>query len=286
MHGLRFQLAVLLGGVLAGSLPGSAPPVQKMKAEELVRRHLDAIGTAEARAAVQNRVVEGKTGVTFRLGHSGSLEGTGRFASEVSRVRLAMEFNHSQYPGEQFVYDGKSVQVAVLTPGNRSELASLIHEHNFLLKEGLLGGTMSTAWCLLDQAARRARIEYQGLKQVDGRQLHEVSYKARQGQDLFKVRLYFEPENFLHVLTLYELRISPSIGSSAQESLRLKDNLWELREEYSSFRTADGLTLPHHYKLVLSYEGQQATLLTEWSMIATQVRHNVALEPAEFTVRK
>jgi hypothetical protein len=286
MHGLRFQVAVLLGGVLACSLPGSVPVAQKMKIEELVQRHLDKIGTAEARAAVKNRVMEGKTGVTFRLGHTGSLEGTGRFTSEASRVRLAMEFNHSQYPGEQLVYDGQSVQAAVITPGNRSELASLIHEHNFLLKEGLLGGTTSAAWCLLDQVARRARMEYLGLKQIDGKQLHEVNYRARKGQDLFKVRLYFEPESFLHVLSLYELRSSPSIGISAQESLHTKDNLWELREEYSSFRAVDGLTLPHHYKLVLSYEGQQPTLLTEWSMIATQVRHNVDLEPAEFTVRK
>jgi len=41
-------------------------------------------------------------------------------------------------------------------------------------------------------------MEYLGLKQIDGKQLHEVNYRARKGQDLFKVRLYFEPESYLH----------------------------------------------------------------------------------------
>ena len=48
----------------------------------------------------------------------------------------------------------------------------------------------------------------------------------------------------------------------------------------------DGVMLPHAYKLVLTYEGQNQTMLTEWNTQVTRVRHNVELTPADFVVRK
>lgn len=286
MQGSGFRPILLMAGALACSLVGAATAEQKMKIEELVARHLDALGTAEARAAAKNRVLEGQATVTFRLGHTGYLTGGSLFASEFPRLRWSMVFGHLDYPGEQFVYDGSSVEEATLHAGVRSELASLIHDYDFLLKEGLLGGTTTTAWCLLDLAERQARLQYGGLKKIDGQPLHEVSYKARKGQGDFKVRLYFNPESFLHVLTLNDLKIAPYMARSPEESAGQRDTYWRVREEFGDHRAVDGLMVPHSYKLVLTYDGQNQTMLTEWKTTFTRVRHNVELTPADFTVRK
>jgi hypothetical protein len=285
MHCPRSSWVVWVAVLLVCILSGGKARAQKMKIEELLQRHLAAIGTAEARSAVKNRVVEGTERVTFRLGGSGSREGPGRVVSEASRISLAMEFNYPEYPGEHIVYDGKTVEEALIRPGIRSYLGQLIHDYDFLLKEGLLGGTTSTAWCLLDLSARQGRAQYLGLKKIDDKQLHEVNYKAHKGQVDFQVRLYFDPETYLHTLTTYELRYAPAIAMTRQETGGLKDELWELREEYGDYRPVDGLMLPHFYKLILSYEGRNPTLLIDWALTVAQVHHNVGIEPSEFEVR-
>lgn len=286
MDGSRFRPILLMAGALACSLTGAASGEQRMKIEDLVARHLDALGTAEARAAVKNRILEGQATVTFRLGHTGYLAGTSLFTSESPRLRLSMSFDHTEYPGEQFAYDGSSVEEATLRAGVRSELAGLIHDYDFLLKEGLLGGTTTTAWCLMDLPERQARLQYGGLKKIDGQPLHEVSYKAKKGQGDFKVRLYFNPETYLHVLTLYELKIAPYMARTPEESALQRDTYWRVREQFEDYRAVDGVMLPHAYKLVLTYDGQNQTMLTEWNTKVTRVRHNVELAPADFAVRK
>lgn len=50
-----------------------------------------------------------------------------------------MSFKHPEYPGEQFVHDGKSVGLGTRRPTQWSDLAKLVHQYDFLLTEGVLG---------------------------------------------------------------------------------------------------------------------------------------------------
>src|SRR6266576_2921747 len=68
-------------------MAASAQPTaaQKMTAEQLIARHLDAIGNAKARAATTTRIISGTAQVIFRTTPSGQAVGKAVLASEGNR---------------------------------------------------------------------------------------------------------------------------------------------------------------------------------------------------------
>ena len=158
-------------------------------------------------------------------------------------------------------------------------------QYDFLLTEGLLGGSVTTAWCMLHGPTERARLQYDGLKKVDGVQLHQVRYYSRLGAEDMKVFLHFEPETFRHVKSRCVLEVRPFVTKDLDQSAWQRDTYWRLQEDYGDFREVDGLSVPHFYKLVLTYEGQTQTSRTEWNVSLSRVRHNQTLDPATFLVQ-
>jgi hypothetical protein len=256
---------------------------QIIKPDELVEKHLASIGKAEARAAVRNRYVLADADVVFRLGGSGPLSGKGNLISQGAMIRLGMVFNGLDYPGELFGFDGKNVTVSQIQQGVRSRFGNLVYTYDVLLKEGLLGGTISTAWPLLDLAHRQPKLQYTGLKNIEGKQLHELIYEIMKGGTGLQVALYFDPENFRHVRTQYKVSqyvrlMDPTItghiiGDTPRESL--------LVETFDNFKEVDGLTLPHAYKIIL----QRSGYLAEWNFAVTQVLDNQQIDPKWFVVQ-
>lgn len=286
MHRRFLPAAVVVLGVLASIYAGPAsiiPAAEKMRTEELVAKHLESIGTATARAAAKNRVMNGAAEVTFRLGAQGHLVGKSTILSEGNKYRLEMSFLHEQYLGEQIAYNGQNVTAGTVRSGVRTNLASFLYNYDFLLKEGLVGGTTSSGWFLLDVAGRQPKLEYGGLKNIDGKKLHELKYKGGKGAGTFQTFFYFDPVTFRHVLSLYSLRV-PAYLANTMPSLT-QDQLegsYRLREEFGAFKTVDGLTLPHFYKLVLTVEGQDQTFLADWTINISQVLHNQQLNAGSF----
>jgi hypothetical protein len=71
-----------------------------------------------------------------------------------------MSFYSPVYPREQFAFDGSRFMAAFVTPGVRSSLGSFLMIHDFIFKQGLMGGTLSSAWPLLDLSVAKAKLEY------------------------------------------------------------------------------------------------------------------------------
>ena len=119
-----FGLVVCLGFVLIGF--GVSANAQKMKPEEIVAKHLDSIGTAEAREKVKTRMIIGNATVTFRS--QKNLQAFGRVvvASTNERSFFGITLNASDYPGERFSYDGSKAKVANALPGQRSFFGNFI----------------------------------------------------------------------------------------------------------------------------------------------------------------
>ncbi len=286
-------IAALLLICLAGIVGPLSPKDQKIKAEDLVSKHLASIGSAEAFAAVRNRATSGTVRLIFRLGNQGQLEGKGNIISEGRLIRIGMNFLARQYSMEQLAYDGEKVTVGQIEPGRRSQFSEFVYQHDVLLKEGLLGGTTTTAWALLDTAGRQPKLSYNGLKKFEGRQLHELRYKAKKGQGDLQVSLYFEPETFHHVASQYRLTQPPPMapgpvagpGPELTGSGRLKDTIYTIVEQFGDFKAVDSLTLPHSCKMVFTVEGQNQTFLTEWDVAITQVAHNAQMDPKFFVVQ-
>jgi hypothetical protein len=254
-----------------------------LTAEQVIAKHLDSIGTAEARAAVKSRVILGKALSTMRIGGSGQVEGSAVLASQGASSLVGISFNLQTYPHEKIGFDGQTLKVAEITPGNRSTLGEFFMAHEMPFREGLLGGTLSTAWPLLDMSSRKAKVKYDGTKKIGGRTMHVLKYETKNDSGL-KTKLYFDAETFQHVRTEYEQRIIQQMANAPGVTQQQGDSITKLVEEFSDFKSEDGVTLPHSYKLQLSIETLSRRLLQDWLFTLSQFVANRTLEAKEFDV--
>jgi hypothetical protein len=263
------MLAVLICGIL---LPASA--AEKLTSEAVLAKHLASMGTAEARAAVANRIAKGTVAVAIRRGGQGVPTGDGSLVSKRQTVRLEMSFPALDYPGEMLAFDGERVNVGQIAPGQRSRLEAFVLTHGAIVSEGLLGGTISTAWPLLDLAKRGAKLEYGGFKKQDGKDLHELRYKPKKSGVDVQISLYLDPETFRHVRTRYKYVISSSLGPNMNSSSQQQDRTYLLQEDFDDFAAVDGLTLPRRYKITLDIQEQKFSFLADWTWAISQILHN------------
>ena len=261
-------------------------PSAVSSAEELVAKHLDSLGDANARASVKTRVAEGTVHFQQLVGGPETWTARSALVSEGDRkFHFMMKFANNEYRGEQFITDGTTIEVTGLTAQfNRSTLGTFIFVQDAILREGLLGGVLSTAWPLLDVTRRQPKLSFAGLKKTDGRQLYDLGYVPRTRSDL-DIHLYFEPETYHHVMTVYSLTVEPTIRREMANA-RQFENRTRLEERFDEFKTTDGLTLPTRYQIPFAEEVQNGrSTLVEWDIAEHAVANNISLDPRNFVVK-
>jgi hypothetical protein len=273
--------AVLLVALSLVSLRSSA--TDKLKPEDLVAKHLESIGTASARAAIVTRIIAGTSQVIFRTPPPGQAVGRAVLASQGLKNLVGMSFPSPVYPREELGFNGNTFIAAYVTPGVRSSLGGFLMTNDLIFKQGLMGGTLSSAWPLLDLNARRPQLEYAGTRKVDDRTLHELKYQPRGGSEL-QIRLFFDQENFRHVRTEYERVIAASTGTRAYANVQEREIRYKMVEEFSDFKKEGELNLPHTYKIKLAVDSQNGTFLADWVMTLTQFSFNQKIDPASFSI--
>lgn len=303
---LSYSLSVALG-------ESSLAKDKKLTAEEVVAAHLKSIGDPELQARIKNRGVSGKASVEFVQGGIGNLDGQCMVVSSGRNLSIILRYGAVDYPGEYFAYDGTDVEVATISPGQRSPLGDFIFRYNGLMKEGLLGGVWSLDWPLLDIEKRSASLKYNGTKKIDGRELHEIDYTPKGGLNNIKVKLFFEPDTFRHVRTEYSLKVQGEQALQAGKTVTegvpnsagsgpitrdagiqdwIGDSYYLLVEKFDNFKEVKlndlegienmSLILPQSYALEYSVEGQGSSFLAHWNLIADQWMLNGKLDPSVF----
>jgi hypothetical protein len=265
------QASIILGLVLAAVIPCTAKE-PKLTSDAIISRHLDSIGSADARAAAVSRVSQGKVVFAEIIRHSLRLEGAATLLSQQRKHKCEFQFGNPQYPGEQFVFDGNRELVAMVDQTSRSRLGNFLFLQEEVLREGLFGGVLTTAWPLLNTQDTNPAVKYEGLKKINGQQLHEISYvpKKRSESGDLSIRLYFEPETYHHVLTVYTLTMlhgSKTISDPNQTTVIVE-------ERFGDFQPVDGLTLPRHWDIRYRVEPQNFADEYEWDVSLTQIVHN------------
>jgi hypothetical protein len=303
-HARQYRLATFLAALLVAF---GAATAADMKPEDLVQKHLASIGSPEVRAAAKSRVMEGNASYRILVGGSGELEGKATLVSEGDKMLLQLKINALKYHGEKFVRNGgKTFVSGTYDDGSRSELGEFLRAEDVPLRDGLLGGVLSTDWALLDMSKDKGKLHYDGLKKVDGVEYQVVSYHAKKNADL-DITLYFEPETFRHAMTVYTASVHAGIagadpnaslsapagagrgssrdlsGGTDSQSARQQPTRYRIEERFSDFQTADGLTLPSHYELKFSSE-QQMTKVVDWDIKTTRVLSNVPLNDKNFEI--
>jgi len=257
-----------------------------LSAEDVVARHLDAIAPATVRASTKSRAVQGTAVYRILVGGSGSVEGKSGMVSEDHKLRFMVKFQRSDYRGEQFIFNDGKFEIAFANDDQtRSPFADFVRTHEAILREGLFGGVLSMNWALLDVPGRKPKLTYEGLKKIEGQQLHEMRYQPRKSSDL-EIQLYFDPETFLHVRTVYTLSIGSNVGQDITQSAKQRPERIRLEERFSNFKDVDGQRLPEHWNIQFTRElPSGSTTVTEWDLSEGQIDNNIGLDPKNFEAK-
>jgi len=271
---------LLICAFAAVMAPAARAKDEKLKPEQLIAKHLESIGAAAKLKEIKTRSTSGTSQVVFVVGGAGNLSGQGSVVSSANSVRAAFTFPVQDYRGEEFVFDGDKISVAQISPGVRSPVGRFIYENDSVLKEGLLFGSLSTSWALLNTAAKQPRLDSAGLKKINGRELYELKYEPRRGKGNVLTTLYFDPETFRHVRSQYKVEVAAPAPNRISDSAEVIHYL--LIEEFDQFQEVDGLTLPRTYKLEFSIEGPGRAFVGNWTYTIREVVHNQVIDPQVF----
>ena len=277
-----------------------------MKPEDLVAKHLASIGTAEARAAAKTRIVQGTSLFRIRIGGGGELSGTSALVSEGRKSILMIKLSNNDYRGEQFVTDGEKVSVAATTSGHKwSDFGEFVKAQDQIVREGLLGGELTTAWALLHLSENKAKLNFDGEKKFDGHPAYQLTYHSKKRDEL-TVHLYFDPQTFQHIGTTYSITLasglggfSPSLsdqaglttssnagGADITQSSKQRETRYTVEERFSDFKATEGLTLPTKYSIHFTEELQDGmTKVYEYDVTADEISNNKPLDPRNFQVK-
>lgn len=262
----------------------TASQAKKLTAQEVVQQHLEALGSQEARAAIGSRAVGGPAKFQVRVGGGGYLDGKGVILSVGRKLRHSIQLPQPEYTGEEFAFDGERATIGTLSTGRRTPLSQFLNQQTTPLKEGLLGGVLSTAWPLLQLEQSRPQLEYRGVKKLDAHEAHSLGYRARKGSSDLKVVLYFDVTSFRHVRTEYKFEVGSQLGVGPNDSTRVQESYFTLIEDFDDFKVVDGLTLPHRYKLQLSVQSPGGSLIHDWTVTVAQVSHKEKIDEQVFRI--
>jgi hypothetical protein len=284
MNNYRPATAIILTLLFFTHISGSSTPVaDKVTPEELVAKHVEAIGTAEARKTDRSRIVAGTSVMNLKTGGRGNTNGAALLASQKDKVLLKAEFSSPDFPFEKLGFDGRKLHAKQYSPGVRSPLDEFFLSHTTVFTQGLFGGVLSSAWPLLDLTARNPKLQYAGTEKIDGRQAHKLRYLPREGGEL-KITIFIDAENFQHLRTEYERVIAAPMGGTPGESASQREMRYQLVEDFRDFKTEGGLTLPHKYTIQYSVFKLNNPIALDWTFNLTRFTFGYPIEEKEFLV--
>jgi hypothetical protein len=293
----RLCIATLLA-MTALVIPYYSLAGDKLQPEEIVAKHLDSIGSAETRASVHSRIAAGTVVAILRSPGTAKFSGRAVMASDGNKNMIGLGFENADSYQEKFGFDGRDLTVGFVRPGVHGYWGDFLLTHQNIIKDGLVGGTLSDAWPLLNLSEKKAKLEYRGIKKIDGKSLHELKYIPRGSSDL-EISLFFDTETFQHVRTEYTRVISAGLGtgvigssrpSSASQSGAIdasgqqRPARYKLVEQFSDFKKESGLTLPHTYKVGLDLDTRAGRLIVDWEFTLTEFAFNQPIPAATFNV--
>jgi hypothetical protein len=255
----------------------------KMTAEEVVAKHLAAVGTPEARAARKSIVAVGKVVSTLKVGGAGTLDGSVVMASTGNHNLIGIDYGMPEYSSESMAFNGNDLTWGERKPGFYAQIVQFMKRAEMPMRDGLMGGALSTAWPLFDATGGKFKLKYNGMKKVDGRDCHVLRYEGKNNGGLV-TSLYFDAETFRHVRTEYERRQSQIGPAAAGVTQDQQDSITKLTENYADFSVENGLTLPHTYSMEYSLSSNNKGYIQDWTITLGSFVFNKQIADAEFVV--
>jgi len=255
---------------------------QDAKSAGVIEKQLAAIGAKDKRDAVKNMLAAGVSEFESKLPNTKGV-GKGIVVTNPNNFFFLISLNSKEYPFEKIGYFDSKMSLPFVNAGARSPLGAFIADHEKILSDGVLGGTMSGRWLLLPGQVKRGKIVYGGTRKLGDRKVHALEYYPGDGASTeFTTRIFIDAENYQHVRTEYRHQISPrqdrwgTLGTQGGVILTLS-------EDFSDFRQTDGLTLPYKYQANYSSDSNSGMYEYKWRFNISQYQFNKNLAPDFFT---
>lgn len=257
---------------------------QKIKADELITKHVDSLAAAEVRQKGRKDLsLIGTVGYTAGTTNDVGSSGSAAFAFEVEKSAFAFTLGAKSYDHDRFIYDGKKLRIDnPITGGNRSALGNFLSTNEGLVKSGLFGGVYNGAWALGDSANPRGKLSDIGLKKLDGIDVYVASFSPKKGLGL-NIKMYFDKENFRHIRTEYSRMIGAQMGATPETSSQQAEEFETLIEEFGDFKTVNGWSLPQSYKVTLLVERARRASEFRYKFNFDQIYIDQTLDPTTFS---
>lgn len=253
---------------------------QELKLEEVVSKHLASLGTPEKRKELKNLLLLGFSTFESKLPERKSA-GKVAIVSDSSNLLFISSFAAESYPYEKVgIFNGK-VNIPFVSSGVRSPLGDFLWEHPGILKSGLFSGSMSLTWSFLDENLKKQKLRLSGTKKIDGRKAYVIEYSTRENSDSLKIQLYFDAETFAHIRSQYREEFTgkeSTFGNLGQ----INGYVMELTENFSDFRTFEGITLPVISNIRYMGSSSKGTFEYDWSFKVNEVKFNQPLKEGFF----
>jgi hypothetical protein len=264
---------------------------QERTAEEIIAGHLNSIGPKEKLSAVKNQMLLGDAQFTYK-GSAQVIDGKILILSSPGKMLWGLNFSSNDYPQDRFAFDGSQVRVGYALPGRRSLLAQFLNDNRELLKDGLLGGTLSNSWLLLNTADNKAKFKVDGKKKIDGTELIVLECMLKGGSDV-SIKLYFDAKNLRHVRSEHTVVRAAIQGPGVDNSAGQTGTIYRLVEEFSDFKKMNDLMLPSTYRITYSLSGAAAIVTggrmnreAEWTFKFTNFGTNRELDAKSFDIEQ
>jgi len=268
--------------VLAACL---APAVfsQKVDVKDVISKHIASIVSAEQKTKITNLTDVGEASYVQGTNYQRSYPGKSVIVSDGKKFALALEFSLQEYPMERVIFDGKKVSLSYIQPGVRSALGNYLYTYDEIVKEGLFGGVLSTGWLFNFPDEKKGSMSYSGLKKLDGKEVHVISYNTRGGTGL-SVKLFFEAATGRHLRSEYRrTSTSSTVSGNPDASASLtRDIIEEMSEEFGDFKTEAGVTLPTTYKIRISQSNGGRSAEWTYTIKVSTFYYNQQLDASTF----
>lgn len=243
------RMPIVAVALIGAALTMRGGAAEKLTPAQLLDLHARAVHGGAA-AAPGRLSVRGTCELTTVTG-AGALKGSFTLSSDVNTSQLAIRFLNESYEGESIGYDGHQVQVGFAQPriGARSAMGLFLSVNQMIVREGLLGGVLNGRWPLFDPERRPAKLSYDGLKKLEGQQYHRLNYRVPKGQGDLTVHLFFEPDTYRHVASVYQTSYAQGMGATPESSSRNSELHYRLEERFSDFTTHGTLSLPSTWRV-------------------------------------
>ncbi len=273
-------LLTLTAVLVCGDTLGQDKP--KVKAEEILAKHAESVGTPEALAASINRKFQGTAQVRNVRRSTSTILGGAFLASTAEKHLALMAFesaSQADYKGDRIIFDGRKLTIPYVTAAERSPVGTFVFEYPEIAQKYMFGGALFASWALLD-AGKVGKFELQGREKIEGVETFKIKYTPKGGSSL-NIRMYFDAATFRHLRTEYTR--TETAGTVRVDEGRLNENRYKLIEDFADFGEFNGLTLPKTYKVTFRYETLRSSSEIEWVIKLTRFGFDPKAEPEIFS---